>query len=466
MLPSELRTREWDAAHAAKIGTPDAATLGWCKERAYFMAAVTRAEQLEEFRAMAAEVASGRVSPAEARQKIREWLAATGYQAKPGQEGTLKDLGSTQRLKVSIDTNVELARGWAQRKTSMANYVRPAQMLYRASQARQPRDWRKKWAEAAEAVGWEGVSRTHEFVALKTSPIWRALSRFDQPYPPFDFGSKMRVRSVSLKDAQAAGLLTEPEDVRETQEEQRRQALAGMNESVECTPQVSTRELRAGLSRVLKGLAEWKGDTLVMADPNGTRHYPPEEIGRVITAPLPKGFDNRQAAAVDKWVDNNKYYYPKEKGGRATMDERDDLTRLVDRIEPTAKNGEDDASAETVYRGLTNADKETFDDLLRRVRREGYGVRPGYIAESWTVSEIAAAHFADSKYPVVLVCNKYSSRKRIDVLYDYLPDSSPDVTKPKRLEGESLFPESSRFRFIGQEKRGNVLYIHVEELNE
>lgn len=66
----------------------------------------------------------------------------------------------------------------------------------------------------------------------------------------------------------------------------------------------------------------------------------------------------------------------------------------------------------------------------------------------------------------MLVCNKYSSRKRIDVLYDYLPDSSPDVTKPKRLEGESLFPESSRFRFIGQEKRGNVLYIHVEELNK
>lgn len=77
-----------------------------------------------------------------------------------------------------------------------------------------------------------------------------------------------------------------------------------MNESVECTPQVSTRELRAELSRVLKGLAEWQGDKLVMADPNGTRPYPPEEIGRVITAPLPKGLDNRQAAAVDKWIDN------------------------------------------------------------------------------------------------------------------------------------------------------------------
>lgn len=308
------------------------------------------------------------------------------------------------------------------------------------------------------------MSRTRLYLALKTSPIWRALSRFDQPYPPFDFGSHMRVRSVSLAAAQDAGLLSSEEEAAEAMEKQRKEALASLNESVECTPQVTERELREQLAGVLQGLAEWRGDTLVMTDPNGTRPYPPEEIGAIITAPLPQGYENRQAKVADKWIDDNTYFYPKEKGGLATMDEREDFSRLVDRIEPTVKNGQDDATAGTVYRGLSNPDKESFNNLLHRLRSGMYGARPGYIAESWTESTVAAEHFAASQYPVVLVCNKYSSRKRIDSLYDYMLDSSPNVTKPKRLEGESLFPEGARFRFIGKEKRGGVLYIHLEEI--
>lgn len=428
------------------------------------MAGVTRAEQLQAFRNVAAEVAAGRMGAAEARQAMREALAAQGYQARPGEEGSIKDLSSTRRLQVAIDTNVELARGWSQRQTSLQNYVRPAQELYRAGEAKKPRDWQSLWGQAAEAVGWEGVSPTRPFVALKTSPIWRALSRFDQPYPPFDFGSHMRVRSVTLAAARDAGLLSSEEEAAEAREKQRKEALASLNENVECTPQVTERELREQLAGVLQGLAEWRGNTLVMTDPNGTRPYPPEEIGAIITAPLPQGFENRQAKVADKWIDDNTYLYPEEHGGKATRDEREDFMRLLDRIIPTTKNGGSDTSAETVYRGLTRNSESKREDMVHDIRRKGYGAREGFLAESWTTSPTAAAHFADSPAPVVLVCNKYQNRKRIDALYNHLRDSSPNVTKPKRLEGESLFAESSRFRFIRQEQKENVLYIYVEEI--
>lgn len=265
---------------------------------------------------------------------------------------------------------------------------------------------------------------------------------------------------------QEAGLLTAPEELAEAREKQRREALRSLNESVECRPQVTERELREQLAGVLQGLAEWRGDTLVMTDPNGTRPYPPEEIGRVITAPLPNGFENRQAQVADKWIDDNTYLYPEKDGGKATQDEREDFMRLRDRITPTEKNGESDKSAETVYRGLTRDNESKREEMVHKIRREGYGAREGYMAESWTTSTTAAEHFADSPAPVVLVCNKYKNRKRIDGLYDHLRDTSPNVTKPKRLEGESLFSESSRFRFIRQERKGDVLYIHVEEINQ
>jgi hypothetical protein len=55
-------------------------------------------------------------------------------------------------------------------------------------------------------VGWQGAVR-EPMVALKTSPIWAALSAFGRPWPPFDWGSGMGLDDVDREEAESLGLL-------------------------------------------------------------------------------------------------------------------------------------------------------------------------------------------------------------------------------------------------------------------
>ncbi|HQP35316.1 MAG TPA: hypothetical protein PLI95_09060, partial [Polyangiaceae bacterium] len=89
----------------------------------------------------------------------------------------------------------------------------PAQELVRVRQAKVPRNWRVRWDAAGGEVGWEGAKRS-PMVALKSSPIWRKLSRFDNPWPPFDYNSGMWVEDVSWEDAARLGLVKRDEAVR------------------------------------------------------------------------------------------------------------------------------------------------------------------------------------------------------------------------------------------------------------
>ncbi len=53
----------------------------------------------------------------------------------------------------------------------------------------------------------EGVARgTSRMIALKTSPVWAALSAFGNPYPPFDFGSGMGLDDVEASVCRELGL--------------------------------------------------------------------------------------------------------------------------------------------------------------------------------------------------------------------------------------------------------------------
>lgn len=433
------------------------------------MAGVTRAEQLQAFRNVAAEVAAGRMGAAEARQAMREALAAQGYQARPGEEGSIKDLSSTRRLQVAIDTNVELARGWSQRQTSLQNYVRPAQELYRAGEAKKPRDWQSLWGQAAEAVGWEGVSPTRPFVALKTSPIWRALSRFDQPYPPFDFGSHMRVRSVTLAAARDAGLLSSEEEAAEAREKQRKEALSSLNENVECTPQVTERELREQLAGVLQGLAEWRGNTLVMTDPNGTRPYPPEEIGAIITAPLPAELKNRQAAAFREWTEKSQRFDPPtdkdskaKQRERASLDEREDLERLFERIESRE-------SDQPIIRSLSWDSLEDMLDFEKKVEDKGYySPLPGRIADSFSTSPHNAEFYANKrKWQAQIICTRHHSAKDLRPLYDAVGVSKQTTHHPLRLEAEFVVMGGTKLhvrkKSVQRWEGGGRITYYVEE---
>jgi len=123
--------------------------------------------------------------------------------------GTIKDIRSIPRLGMIYDMQLAQANGFARYKMDQdegALLLYPAQRLS-DSTARKPRaDWPERWQAAGDQVGWEGALR-NDFVALKTSPIWAALSRFGTPWPPFDFGSTREIEDVDWEEAKALGLV-------------------------------------------------------------------------------------------------------------------------------------------------------------------------------------------------------------------------------------------------------------------
>lgn len=452
-IPSEARSREWNTVDA------------WLRERAFFMASVSHAKTLAAFRRAATRVASGASSPAEAREALRRLLRQSGYRAAPGLEGTIKDLSTLRRQQLSLDTNVQLAQGWAFRQECLGDVMHPAWELFRAGAAMRPRDWPTRWREKAQQVHWEGVARGGQMVALTTSPIWVALSAFDRPYPPFDYGSHMRTRLVDLDTCLRIGLVEDPHALRERM----RQARQSLNHHVEEAVGDWPPDILDAVQRAMGGLVERVGDALVMTDPNGTRPYPPERIGQVITAPLPEGVGHLQAEAFRQWILDSRAFAPPDADAGVPpvpLNMKEDLIRLVQRIEPIAKRGKEDKSAETLMRGLRSDSESARDEWLKRIKKHGYSARTGYVAESWSPSMRTAHEFSSSPAPMVLVCESYRSRKRIDGIYRHVGDLEPKPHQPKRVEGESLFAGDVRFRHIRNEMRGHTLYVYVEEEEE
>jgi hypothetical protein len=129
--------------------------------------------------------------------------------AAPGDSGDLTDITSTRRLSLIWNFQVASANAKAAYKADLDPNLLdafPGYRLIRVESRRVPRDWYERWGEAGAAVGWEGASKT-ELIALKTSPIWTALSRFGRPTPPFDFQSGMGWEDIDRAEAEALGLL-------------------------------------------------------------------------------------------------------------------------------------------------------------------------------------------------------------------------------------------------------------------
>ncbi len=64
------------------------------------------------------------------------------------------------------------------------------------------RNWVSRWIEAGGSL--YGAGR---MVALKGDPVWSGISRFGNPYPPFDYNSGMGLRDTSRKEAIAMGVI-------------------------------------------------------------------------------------------------------------------------------------------------------------------------------------------------------------------------------------------------------------------
>ena len=205
------------------------------RDRAFFSSQVESARFLHTARKLISERANGVKSESEIRRDLRELLAEEGYQPKTGEDiGTVKDLTTKRRLDLIIRTNVDQARGFVmhlQSNAPGAYAAAPAQELIRVQDRKEKRDWAKRWTD----VG--GKLINGRMIALKDDPIWSKISRFGNPFPPFDFGSGMGLRSIRKSEAIKLGLITADEVKSKVAElrEQKAQKQSPFNGNLEAT---------------------------------------------------------------------------------------------------------------------------------------------------------------------------------------------------------------------------------------
>lgn len=120
--------------------------------------------------------------------------------------GSLADPGSAARAAVIVDTNASMAAGYARAEVANAYGARlafPAQELVRIEARERPRNWAAIWRSRG------GRLYRGRMVALKEDPVWTRISRFGQPWPPFDFNSGMGVEDISHDEAVELGVIGE-----------------------------------------------------------------------------------------------------------------------------------------------------------------------------------------------------------------------------------------------------------------
>ncbi len=197
-VPSWARTAEWEAVPAA------------LRRRAFFSAAVNDARSLAAERKAVADLLQGASKDGKlfrrdtAITELRRLLQERGLDTGAG--NVLTNPAAEKRLKLVIDVNRAQAQGYARFKRSSSGgalLAFPAQELVRVRNSREPRDWRARWSAAG------GKLYGGRMIALKDSGVWAAISRFGNPYPPFDFNSGMGVKDVSRREALALGVIAQ-----------------------------------------------------------------------------------------------------------------------------------------------------------------------------------------------------------------------------------------------------------------
>lgn len=197
---TDLSSRQLREAWDAKI-----------MDHALTSARTTSQSYLEAVKRELVDIASRQVNPLVAETRLKATLQNLGYRPEvgfpdasgrvpPATPGSMRDLSSSRRIQLIIDTNEKQARSLGQIAASEspeALMTDPAWELRRTGARKKPRgDWRRRWDEAGKACGWKGAAHTR-MVALKTSPIWQKLAEgaggykdtIGAPYPPFAFGS-------------------------------------------------------------------------------------------------------------------------------------------------------------------------------------------------------------------------------------------------------------------------------------
>ena len=195
------------------------------RESAFFSATVTSASMLSGMQRMLRDrlalereqLANGKTRTIDREEfilRLRDRARALGLgPTDPALAGGLRDISSIPRLSLIYRQQVESAQGharWLVDQDPSILDAYPAQELLRVSPRRVPRDWPTRW-RIANGPGNPDFPR--RMIALKSDPIWIAISAFGVPWPPFDFNSGMGLMDVSREEAEAIGLLAPGQQV-------------------------------------------------------------------------------------------------------------------------------------------------------------------------------------------------------------------------------------------------------------
>jgi hypothetical protein len=199
---------------------------------AFFSARTTHARYLQDQRDVVDRILSGELSKSEAKEILQTRLVEYGYDPSRGflgdeslgipaaKRNSIRDLGSSARLDLILDTQVTLHRSMGQKIQGMrpaALYAFPCWELVRMRPRRIPRGsalsrsigWPERWDEAGGRFYGGG-----RMIAAKADPVWAALgdsSRWDDALdvdvPPFAFNSGFSWLAVPRDECLALGVI-------------------------------------------------------------------------------------------------------------------------------------------------------------------------------------------------------------------------------------------------------------------
>ena len=94
---------------------------------------------------------------------------------------------------------------WLEGQDPMILIRYPAQELYSPTKEPEEIDWQSIWIQ-------HGGNLYHgRMIAKKNSPIWKSISAFGDPYPPFAYDSDMDVRDIARDEAEKLGVIANNE---------------------------------------------------------------------------------------------------------------------------------------------------------------------------------------------------------------------------------------------------------------
>jgi phage gp29-like protein len=356
--------------------------------------------------------------------------------AEEGDTGRMTDIESSTRLGLIHDMNAEEARArakWDADQDPDALAAFPAQELVRSERRENPRDWPARWQAAGGTL--TGGNR---MVALKSDPIWRAISAFDRPWPPFDFGSGMALIDVSRKEAEALGILRPGQSVPPPKDDYP-PARTPVDLAAALKPRdrdnlplpVREAAFEGGAPSVLKATeaADWLArhkDTPV-AKVLRTWGNDEKEYSLLMNADTP---------AAHKW--------------------RDQVAQAVRAIKP-------DKTAKTLWRGMHFATATHRADFASKVAQTGLEQNNPGMSASYS-KEIATSEKFLSGAGVLMEFRKPRTGRPMQKIFQAIG------TKYDH-EQEVVFPKGSKFRLVGESLKHDVLrdrqpYTYLHQVYE